>query len=359
MNKFSNKINLLKALAISVVVAGHLEFSLIPMFPPYSFQVPLFFFIAGMLFNPKYNFSEYFKKRVKSLLKPCFSYCAFYLILTALIAPVVGKFYGMPVTLKNELLMPFLTGHQLDLIAPLWFVPCLFITLMFYKIFSLIKCPKYARLYFYFTLALSAICFQKYAQNVNCLWIFRTMYALFFVDLGYFYKTRVEGKFNIFRPEILSFVLIFQSILWLTNKDFTPQDGIGLHFLLVWGQYGNPIVPILTCLTGIYISLFLIEISFDKIKNWGFLQKIGQNTMHIMANHLLIFNIFTYSLLALTKTDFAIKNNADVYWFYCPLKTTYFYFVFGMIITTYIGELLGRIGQNAFRPDKRLNEKNV
>lgn len=71
MNKFSNKINLLKALAISVVVAGHLEFSLIPMFSPYSFQVPLFFFIAGIRFNPKYDFPEYFEKRVNSLLKPC------------------------------------------------------------------------------------------------------------------------------------------------------------------------------------------------------------------------------------------------------------------------------------------------
>ena len=43
---FNNKINILKALAILIVVAGHLEFSLIPMFPPYSFQVILFFFIA-------------------------------------------------------------------------------------------------------------------------------------------------------------------------------------------------------------------------------------------------------------------------------------------------------------------------
>ena len=56
---FNNKINLLKALAILVIVSGHLEFSLIPMFPPYSFQVVLFFFIAGMLFNPEYSFVEF------------------------------------------------------------------------------------------------------------------------------------------------------------------------------------------------------------------------------------------------------------------------------------------------------------
>lgn len=34
---FSNKINLLKTFAILLVVSGHLEFSILGMFPPYSF----------------------------------------------------------------------------------------------------------------------------------------------------------------------------------------------------------------------------------------------------------------------------------------------------------------------------------
>lgn len=343
---FSKKIDLLKAFAILIVVSGHLEFSLIPMFPPYSFQVMIFFFIAGMLFNPKYNFIEYFKRRFKSLLNPYILYAIFYLILTILITPLAGKFWGMPITIKNELLMPFLTGHQLDLISPLWFVPCLFITLMFYKIFSYFKFSKYLKLGFYFILSLLAIHFQKYAQDINFLWLLRTMFALFFVELGYFYRNNIVDKINIFTPKILSFVLILQSVLWLTNKDFTPQDGVGLHFLLVWGQYNNPIVPILTSLSGIYITLFLIEMLFEKIKDWSFLQKIGKNSYHIMANHLLIFNIITYSFLALKGIDFGVKNSMDIYWFYFPLKTTYFYFVVGIISTTYIGEMLSALKKN-------------
>ncbi len=335
---FSKKINLLKALAILVVVSGHLEFSLIPMFPPYSFQVMVFFFIAGILFNPAYSFVEYFKRRAKSLIVPYFLYAIFYLGLTIAITPVIGKFWGMDINLFNELILPFLTGHQLDLISPLWFVPCLFITLLIYKIFAYIKLPKGVKFAIYLVLALCAIWLQKYAENINLLWLLRSMFALFFVHLGYIYKTNVEGKLNIFSGKILCFVLILQSILWLTNKDFTPMDGVGLHFLLVWGQYNNPIVPILTSLTGIYISLFIIEILFEKVKDWKFLNKIGQNSYHIMANHLLIFNILTYMFLALKGIDFAVKNNADIYWFYFPLKTTYFYFVVGIITTTYIGE---------------------
>lgn len=347
-NIFSNKINLLKALAILIVVSGHLEFSLIPMFPPYSFQVILFFFIAGMLFNPKYNLIEYFKRRFRSLLSPYILYAIFYLGITILVTPIIGRFWGMPITTKNELLMPFLTGHQLDLISPLWFVPCLFITLIIYKIFAYIKIPKYAKLCIYLALSFSAIYFQKYAQNINYLWVFRTMFALFFVELGYFYRNNIEGKINIFTPKILSIILCLQSFLWLTNKDFTAQDGIGLHFLLVWGQYNNLFVPILTSITGIYITLFIVEFLYEKVKNWNFLQKIGQNSYHIMANHLLIFNLITYAILATKGIDFSIKNNADIYWFYSPLKTTYFYFMVGIISTTYMGEFLKYLKKKIF-----------
>lgn len=337
---FNNKINLLKAIAILLVVSGHLEFSLIPMFPPYSFQVMLFFFIAGMLFNPKYSFFEYFKRRFKSLLIPYFLYAFFYLAITALAAPFIRKFWGMKITWFNEIIIPFLTGHQLDLISPLWFVPCLFITLIIYKLFSYIKCSNYLKLIFYFLAALFCVIFQKQGQNISWLWLFRTMFALFFVHLGYLYKNEIENRVDIFSFKIFSFVLILQSVLWLTNQDFNPIDGIGLHFLLVWNKYNNIIIPILTSLSGIWVSLFIVNLIYDKVKNWNFLTKIGQNTFHIMANHLLVFNIITYSILAIKGISFDVKNNSDIYWFYCPIKTTYFYFITGIITTTYLGEFL-------------------
>lgn len=333
----NNKINLLKALAILAVVAGHLEFSIIPMFPPYSFQVILFFFIAGMLYKEKYSFTEFFKRRFKSLMIPYILYCAAYLALTFLIAPLVGKFWGMPVTFQNEFVIPFLTGHQIDLISPLWFVPQLFTTLIVYK---LIKGSDKFKTILYFIFALAAIQLGNFRENLLVLYLLRTMFSLLFVHLGYLYTKKADGKINIFTPQIFFSVIFLQSILWLTNKDFTPQDGIGLSFILVWGEFDNWIVPILTSLTGIWMSLFIIEILYEKIKNCGFLHKIGQNTYHIMANHLLVFNIMTYLALFIKGIPFDIKNNADIYWFYFPLKTTYLYFTAGIVITTYFGEFL-------------------
>ncbi len=335
---FSNKINVLKAIAILIVVAGHLEFSLIPMFPPYSFQVILFFFIAGMLFNEKYGFIEYFKRRFKSLMVPYILYCLAYLGITYVITPFTGKFWGMQVNIYNEFVIPFLTGHQLDLISPLWFVPQLFTTLIIYKILNYIKIDFKLRAVIYLIISIIAIQMEPLAGNLYILWLLRTMFSLFFVHLGYIFTQRIYGKTNIFNFKILTGILILQAILWLTNADYTPSDGIGLSYILVWGEFDNWIVPILTSLTGIWITLFVVENFYNYLKDWKFFNKIGQNTYHIMANHILVFNIITYTILAIKGIPFDVKNSQDIYWFYCPMKTTYFYFITGIVLTTYLGE---------------------
>lgn len=203
MENFNNKINLLKALAILIVISGHLEFSLIPMFPPYSFQVVLFFFIAGMLFKENYSFIEFVKRRFNSLMKPYIIYSIIYLGITILITPIVGKFWGMPITLKNELLIPFLTGHQIDLTSPLWFVPQLFTSLIAYKVLNKTKLNTI----FYFVLALLAIQLESFNQNLYILYLLRTMFSLLFIHLGHIYTTKIEGKYNIFTPQIFFSVI--------------------------------------------------------------------------------------------------------------------------------------------------------
>lgn len=348
-NIFNNKINVLKALAILLVVSGHLEFSLIPMFPPYSFQVVLFFFIAGMLFKEKYGFIEYFKKRFKSLMVPYILYCIVYLGITVIIAPYVNKFWAMPVNFKNEFIMPFLTGHQIDLISPLWFVPQLFTSLIVYKLLDKIKVNSYYKLTIYFLLALFAIYLSKFRENLYILYFLRTIFSLLFIHLGYIFEKHIKEKVNIFNEKIFYFVIIVQALLWLTNKDFTAQDGIGLSYILVWGEFDNWIAPILTSITGIYISLFIVEKIYPYVKDWNFIQKTGQNSYHIMANHLLIFNLITYSFLFLKGIPFDIKNNSDIYFFYCPLKTTYLYFVIGVITTVYLGEFLKLLKRKIFK----------
>lgn len=344
----SDKINILKALAIILVVSGHLEFCIFDMFPPYSFQLALFFFISGMLFKDKYlnNVWEYIKRRIKTLLVLYFIYSTFYAIITVGLEKITGKFWGMELNLKNFLITPFLNGHQFDLSCPLWFVPQLFITMITFLFLQRqfankeINDKKIA--IFYSILGFLAIPLCKIVPVTPVfLVIIRTMFSLLFVYLGHFYVKRIYNNYNIFTPKILGFIICIQAILWHFNRDFSPEHGIGLSYVLVWARFDNQlIVPVLTSITGIWFSLFFIEITYNYLKDIKFVKMIGENTYHIMANHLFIMYILTAIILKINNIPISVRNAHDIYWIYNPIQNTYLYFVITMITTTYIGEVL-------------------
>lgn len=340
---FTNEITLLKALAIMLVVSGHLEFSLLGIFPPYSFQIALFFFISGCLFKDKYldDVAQFVKKRIKSLLVPYYLYTAFYFVITIVIAKLTGKFWGMPITLKNYILTPFLNGHELDLSCPLWFVTQLFMTLMVFLFLlrQLRTFNKYIIFCVFVILGISAIFLSKVLPMTPVLLLaVRTMFSLLFVYLGYFYTHYIKDRHDIFTVKWFGVVVVLQAVLWLFNTDYDPVQGIGLSYILVWAQFNTPfIVPVLTSVTGIWASLFAVKIFYPYLKDVKFLQDMGNVTYHIMANHLFVMYLITAFFMYLNGVPMTERANHDIYWIYDPVKTTYLYFVLTMIITTYTG----------------------
>lgn len=358
---FSDEINILKALAIMLVVSGHLEFSLLGIFPPYSFQIALFFFISGCLFKDKYlnSVTEFFERRIKSLLVPYFWYNLFYMCVTILIAKLTGKFWGMPLSFKNFFITPFLNGHQFDLSCPLWFVTQLFMTLITFlylmRFFSNATKNKFIHLAIFTLIGLLAIPVRKiFPMTPLMLVVIRTMMSLFFVYIGYYYTHYIKDNYNIFTPKWFGGIVILQSILWLFNRDFTPEHGIGLSYILVWGRFDHQLfVPILTSLTGIWASLFTVKILYPYLKNIKFIQDMGNVTYHIMANHLLVMYLITAVFLKLHGMPISERANHDIYWIYNPIQTTYLYFVITMVATTYIGVGLKKIHATALEKLKK------
>lgn len=346
---FSDKINILKALAIVLVVSGHLEFRFFDMFPPYSFQLALFFFISGMLFKEKYldNVADFIKRRVKSLLLLYFLYSAFYAVVTVILAKLTGKFWGMDLNLYNFFVTPFLNGHQFDLSCPMWFVTQLFITMVTFlfleRMFRNLSTTKKSIIYT--LMGFSAIPLSKvFPLTPVFLVIIRTLFSLFFVYLGHFYIKKIHGNYNIFTPKILGIVLCIQAVLWHFNRDFDPVHGIGLSYVLVWARFDSQIiVPVLTSITGIWFSLFFIEITYNYLKDIKFVRLIGENTYHIMANHLFVMYIITAVILKLNGIPISERNTHNIYWIFNPVQNTYLYFILTMIITTYTGVFLKRI----------------
>lgn len=340
---FSGEITLLKALAIMLVVSGHLEFSIFGMFPPYSFQLALFFFISGMLFKDKYidDVANYFMRRIKSLLVPYFAYETVYLLITFAFVPVIGEFFGEEPTLKNFFITPFINGHQLSFMAPMWFVTQLFITLIVFLFLMRVLKPvknKWISLLFFAFLGFSAIPIWKSIPHLPLsLVAMRTSFSLFFVYLGYFYVKYIKDNINIFTPKWLGGIVLIQSVLWLFNRDFDPEHGIGLSYVLVWGRFDNQIiVPMLTALTGIWVSLYAVKVMYPYLKDVKFLQQMGKVTYHIMANHVFVMYLITLLLFKVTGTPLSAKSD-KIYSIYNPVQTTYLYFVLVMLITTYFG----------------------
>ena len=350
---FSTKITLLKALAILLVVSGHLEFSLMGMFTPYSFQLALFFFISGYLFKIKYldDVETFVKRRAKSLLLPYFLYNIFYLLITVFIFKLTSKFWGEPITLKNFFVTPFLNGHQFNLACPLWFVTQLFISMVVFLFIMrglrILKDNKKLHLMFFSILGFLAIPLSKIvAMDAFSLIVIRTMFSLFFIYHGFYYKEYIENKIDIFTPKWLGVIILIQAILWLFNRDFDPVHGIGLSYVLVWARFDEQlIVPVLTSLTGIWASLFVVKITYPYLKDVKFVRLMGENTYHIMANHLLVMFVITAIFLHINGIPFSERANHNIYWIYNPIQTTYFYFVVTMIVSTYIGVLLKFINQ--------------
>ncbi len=340
---FSDKINLLKALAITLVVSGHLEFRMFDMFPPYSFQLALFFFISGMLFKDKYldKVAEFIKRRVKSLLVLYFLYSAFYAGITVLLAKLTGKFWGMELSFKNFFITPFLNGHQFDLSCPMWFVTQLFMTMItFLFLQRLFRNQKeQVRAVIYTLMGFSAIPLSKmFELDEISLIVIRTMFSLFFVYLGHLYTTKIHGNYNIFTPKILGAVICLQAVLWHFNRDFDPVHGIGLSYVLVWARFDSQIiVPVLTSITGIWFSLFFINVTYEYLKDIKFIKLVGENTYHIMANHLFVMYIITAVIFRINGIPISERNEHNIYWIFNPVQNTYLYFVLTMVITTYIG----------------------
>lgn len=352
---FSEKINILKAFAILLVVSGHLEFSMLGMFPPYSFQLALFFFISGMLFKEKYldDTLTFVKRRVKSLLVPYFLYEIFYVIVTWLIFHFTGKWWGEQLTIKNLLLTPFLNGHQMDLSCPLWFVPQLFITMITFlflmKGLFKITNNKFVHLAIFSLFGFLSIPVIKNIEMtaINLL-IFRTVFSMFFVYLGYFYTHFIKDNYNIFTPKWFGAVFVLQSILWMFNRDYDPSHGIGLSYVLVWARFDDQLfVPLITSLTGIWASLFVVKILYPYVKDIKFIQDMGRVTYHIMANHLLVMYMMTAIFLYIHGIPISERANHDIYWIYNPVQTTYLYFVVTMAATTYVGVGLKKLHKKA------------
>lgn len=284
-------IDALRAIMIFFIVFGHSATG--GMLKKYvlSFHVPAFFFLSGYVFGfeKKERFAGFFKKKFLTLMMPYYIFS----LLSILVFVVMGQFASakLDIAISTTDILPNLFGMLyangltglMKWNLPLWFIPCLFVTLLLMyfveKIFSSIHDEKKRQLVFLaVAIAITAICFMNYyvfhVQNLPFA-LENAVYLLPFFCAG-FGLSRIKDKVS-WKPKTGHYLVM--GII-----------SVGMGFVL--GAYVHSYVDYVTIAYGnlfvFYLAAFVSVFGYVCIcrgVSMRFLHYLGQNTLPVLLMH--------------------------------------------------------------------------
>lgn len=285
---------ILSALAIIMVVAGHLGYGILTvgeLFPYYSFHVPLFMFISGYFYTEEEQERPfpYIKKKVRRLLVPYFIWNLIYGLIAWGLRDGAGFAFGEPISVKSLFLDPFLHGYQYIYNFAAWFVPVLFLIEMMNLGMRIVL--KYLRLNKEWLilsgtlvvgmavvwLAISGHVWGWYKMPGRILFL----YPCF--QMGQFYRRKLEKYDTLGNLPYFAIVIGAQVLLNVCCN--------GLAFSSVWcTAFANgPIIPYVTVVSGIAFWLRVSKVLVPVLGQNKGVVCLGRNTYAVMMHHIMVF----------------------------------------------------------------------
>lgn len=287
-----NFIDTAKGIGILLVVFGHVNYNRDVLTFIYSFHMPLFFFISGMLFNSKSkSLGNFVKKKAQSLICP---YVLFY-VLAMLFYLLLDNLRYQNINwdkYASYLLQLFIAqGSRVIANVPLWFLPCLFSVEIIYFFISKLKKPYIIGI----SIGLSVLGWfldSKFSP-IDTLFLPWSLDSAFFV-MGFFsmgnlcsehlveYSNTIRSKNHSTLKILLIFILCITFLIPLAS--FNGKVSLGSKIL------HNGFLLYLTGLLGTF-AVFNLGLIFEKSK---FLLYLGKNSLYIMAVHYLLRDAFRF-----------------------------------------------------------------
>lgn len=271
-----------KFFAICLVVWGHSSIPEELKVWLYSFHMPLFFFLSGTTFNEikwKNNFKKFLVSRINGMIIP-------YLLLSVVAvlwagAKLVLFDSGSIKLLLHKIIGIFIQLRGTQFSVGLWFMPCIFLTELFFYIL-VYKLRKKGLLIFGFISAVLGLVYSQYIA-VSLPWaIDAVSVALFFMIIGY------SGK-NIWKCKNRKILLIGVGILCILSIFVSLRHGTRVD---MWaGNYGNSVLFIL----GAFIGIGMI-VCLSQLFEWNIAQYIGKRTLFIYGIHIILIELFSHIL---------------------------------------------------------------
>ncbi len=288
-----NYIDIAKGIAMILVILGHTK-KLMPVTAVwwlYTFHMPLFFMLSGMVFNPdKYkNFKEMFVAKFKSLIIPYFS--------LNLIAWFWTMIIDRPTSfLKEKTLNKFIglfLGDRGDkYYFSMWFITALFLSEIL--LYVLAKAIKNRTCFFAFGFIGSAIAGYLIIKSIDNGFYWSADLvptAISFVIAGYFLKVyREKTEFKLYQNILIMVVMLVVNVFagYMNYKNNGRADLYELNM-------GNPIYYYISALSGSCVVILFCKL----LKKCAVLEYIGRNSLIYYAFQK---SLFINPLLVIVKT---------------------------------------------------------
>lgn len=293
MSSVGNRIgwvDVARGIGLMFVFVGHMGVSYVSAWI-YTFHMPLFFFLSGMLYPgcEKYSFTQFAWRRFKGLVIPYFTLGAviglFYCCLYA--------YYNQPASAYINMLRDFLVQEHYWTV---WFLTALFLSqIIYYCIDKLLH--KWSHAVSFVSLLVCVFGFLRYRLGWGSLpWNLDVAFvAQFFFHLGYRFMHDEHVKAFFIGP--LSFIkrcIILASCLMVNavaGKLCIIFSGHSLDMSI--GMYGNEALTLISALAGILMVVTLAPVVHSR-----FFTYLGQNTMILFSWHSRIVIVFCTMVFA-------------------------------------------------------------
>lgn len=131
MRKRLSWLDILKGIGIILVAIGHIYSNRTVFIWLYSFHMPLFFLAAGWVYKEKTVITD-IKRRIQTIVVPYFSFGLLVLLYWQMIE---RRFRDSDMSFMDSLLGLFSGRYDnLDFNVHLWFLPCFFVTVVFFNV---------------------------------------------------------------------------------------------------------------------------------------------------------------------------------------------------------------------------------
>lgn len=327
-------VDILRGLGILLVVSGHASSgSGLYQFTPYSFHMPLFFFISGLFFSESKieGVAHVLIKNAKSLLLYSTGFYFFYALICLLISSLGFKQFYEPFSLQSIFLNQFVTGGVYKFTSAYWFIPCLFFVKVYFslvhaRLAALVSTMKIEAssavfLLIYFGIAFSAVVYSfKMYEAKDVQWsevqVLRVAFASFFYYLGFFFA---KHNLHRFAGHALTIAILFvvQQQIWVYagNLDYWMQIS----------KFQSAYLPVITSTIAI-VFFYGLSIIASRNESWvGVVGYVGRNSFPILLHHL--FGFFVVNVILCLA---GVINPSDVtsqYYQFDTVHTWPFYIV--------------------------------